>query len=135
MLQQSHLTFFHDHLTPLTADTLSTLSANNIQLHHDWVGAVGVVVGRDDAAIRTGVRSALAAAGDYHPFLRRVLFDDMPTHTALSLLRVCLVPSMSYYLRCIAPVCMEDEAQSFDQRVLATATEKLGVDDEVGVTG
>ena len=103
---KSHLTYFHDHLTPLTADTLSTLSANNIQLHHDWVGAVGVVVGRDDAAIRTGVRSVLAAAGDYHPFLRRVLFDDMPIHTALSLLRVCLVPSMNYYLRCIAPVCV-----------------------------
>ena len=129
---KSHFTYFHDHLTPLTADMLSTLSANNIQLHHDWVGAVGVVVGRDDAAIRAGMRSVLAAAGDYDPFLRRILLDDMPILTALQLLRVSLVPAMNYFLRCIAPVCIEDEAQRFDQRVLEAAASKLGVSDEMG---
>ena len=135
MLTSHTFTYFHDHLTPLTANTLDTLSSNNIQLHHNWVGAVGAVVGRDDAAIRVGMRSVLAAAGNYDSFLRRVLLDDMPIHTALSLLRVCLVPAMNYYLRCIAPVCMEEEAQSFDQRVVEAAMDKVGVDGEVGRDG
>ena len=45
---KSHFTYIHDQLTPLTAATLSSLSANNIQLHHDWLGVVGALVGRDD---------------------------------------------------------------------------------------
>ena len=132
---KSHFTYFHDNLTPLTADTLRTLSASNIQLHHEWVGAVGAVVGRDDAAIRVGMRNVLAAAGNYNSFLRRVQLDDMPMHTALSLLRVCLVPAMNYYLRCIAPVCIEDEAQSFDRRVAEAAIDKLGVEGETAGDG
>ena len=132
---KSHFTYFHDNLTPLTADTLRTLSASNIQLHHEWVGAVGAVVGRDDAAIRVGMRNVLAAAGNYDSFLRRVQLDDMPMHTALSLLRVCLVPAMNYYLRCIAPVCIEDEAQSFDRRVAEAAIDKLGVEGETAGDG
>ena len=32
---KSHFTYFHDHLTPLTATECRTLSANDIQLHHD----------------------------------------------------------------------------------------------------
>ena len=130
---KSHFTYFHDNLTPLTAATLSTLSANNIQLHHQWVGVVGAVVGRDDAAIRAGICEVLAGAGNHNAFLRRLQLDDMPLHSALMLLRVCLVPAMNYYLRCIAPACIENEAQCFDRRVLKAAMDKLGVDDnEVG---
>lgn len=32
---KSHFTYFHDHLTPLTAAVRSTLAANDIELHHD----------------------------------------------------------------------------------------------------
>jgi hypothetical protein len=130
---KSHFTYFHDSLTPLTAATLSTLSANNIQLHHKWVGVVGAVVGRDDAAIRAGVCEELAGAASHEAFLRRLQLDNMPVHSALMLLRVCLVPAMNYYLRCIAPACIENEAQCFDRRVIEAAVDKLGLDDnEVG---
>ena len=66
---KSHFTYFHDHLTPLTATVCRTLSANDIQLHHDWVGVVGAVVGRDDAAIRAGIHSTLTVAGNHDTFL------------------------------------------------------------------
>jgi hypothetical protein len=107
---------------------LSTLSANDIQLHHDWVGVVGAVVGRDDAAIRAGIHSVLSAAGGHDAFLRRLQLDEMPVQTAMLLLRQCMVPSMNYFVRCIAPVCIEDEAHRFDQRVMEAAMDKLGLD-------
>ena len=86
---KSHITYFHDHLSPLTASTLSSLSANDIELHHDWVGVVGAVVGRDDAAIRAGMRGVLSAAGNYDAFFRRVRLDDMPIQSTMLLLRIC----------------------------------------------
>ena len=124
----SHFAYFHDSLTPLTSAVLSTLSANDIQLHHDWVGVVGAVVGRDDTSIRAGVHNVLSAAGGHDAFLRRLQLDEMPIQTAMLLLRQCMVPSMSYFVRCIAPECIEDEAHWFDQRVIKAAADKLGLD-------
>ena len=126
---KSHFTYFHALLTPLTATTLTTLSANNIQLHHNWVGVVGAVVGRDDAAVRTGMRDTLAAAGNYDALFRRVQLDDMPLQTAVLLLRHCMMPCMNYYLRCTAPSCIEDEARQFDERVMEATMNKLGLDE------
>ena len=126
---KSHLTYFHDSLTPLTATVRDTLSANNIQLHHDWVAAVGAVVGRDNAAIRAGMQSTLAAAGNYDAFFRRVQLDDMPLDSAIMLLRQCLTPAMNYYLRCIAPACIEDEACRFDAQLMKVTMNKLGLDE------
>ena len=126
---KSHFTYFHDQQTPLTATTLDTLSANNIQLHHNWVSVVGAVVGRDDMAIRTGMRSVLAVAGNHDAFFRRVLLDDMPIQTAVLLLGAAMVPSMNYYLRCVAPSCIEDEARQFDERVMEATMNKLGLDE------
>jgi hypothetical protein len=125
---KSHFTYFHDQLTPLTSTVLRTLSANDIQLHHDWVGVVGAVVGRDDAAIRAGMHSVLSAAGGHDAFLRRLQLDEMPIQTAMLLLKQCMVPTMNYYVRCIAPVCIEDETHHFDQRVMEAAMDKLGLD-------
>ena len=104
-------------------------SDSNIQLHHDWVGVVGAVVGRNDAAIRAGMRSVLAVAGNYDAFLRRVLLDEMPIQSAMLLLRQCMVPAMQYYLRCIAPACIEDEAGRFDERMMEMTMNKLGLDE------
>ena len=80
--------YFHDSLTPLTSAVLSALSTNDIQLHHDWMGVVGAVVGRDDAAIRAGVHNVLSAAGGHDAFLRRLQLDEMPIQTAMLLLRI-----------------------------------------------
>ena len=101
---KSHFAYFHDHLTPLTASTLSTLSANDIQLHHQCVGVVGAVVGKDDTAIRAGMHSVLSAAGNHGAFLRRLLLDEMPMDTAVLLLRLqgaCneLLPAL--YIACV----------------------------------
>ena len=61
-----------------------TLSAHNIECHHQWVGVVGAVVGRDDAAIRDGMRSVLSGAGGHDAFLRRIRLerDAHPDHHA-----------------------------------------------------
>ena len=127
---KSHFTYFHDHLTPLPAAVRGTLSAHNIEYHHTWVGVVGAVVGRDDAAIREGMHSVLAGAGGHDAFLRRIRLDEMPIQTATLLLRQCLVPALNYHLRCIAPVCIEDEARLFDQRMMEAAMDKLGLDED-----
>ena len=127
---KSHFTYFHDHLTPLPAAVRGTLSAHNIEYHHTWVGVVGAVVGRDDAAIREGMHSVLAGAGGHDAFLRRIRLDEMPIQTATLLLRQCLVPALNYHLRCIAPVCIENEARLFDQRMMEAAMDKLGLDED-----
>ena len=36
-------------------------------------------------------------------------------------------PKHGYFLRCIAPVCIEDEASRFDQRMMDAAMDKLGL--------
>lgn len=36
---------------------------------------------------------------------------------------------MNYTLRCIAPVCIEDEARWFDERMMTASMDKLGLDD------
>ena len=125
---KSRFAYFHDHLTPLTAEVLAALSANNLQLRHDWVGVVGAVVGRDDAAIRAGMHSVLTAAGGHDAFLRRLQLDDMPIQTAMLLLRHSMVPAMNHFLRCVAPACIEEEACHFDRHVMDAAMDKLGLD-------
>ena len=128
---KSHFTYFHDHLTPLSTAVRGTLSTHNIECHHTWVGVVGAVVGRDDAAIREGMHSVLTGAGSHHDaFLRRIRLDEMPIQTAMLLLRQCLVPALNYHLRCIAPGCIDDEARQFDQRMLEAAMDKLGLTEE-----
>jgi hypothetical protein len=127
---KSHFTYFHDHLTPLSATVLGALSAHNIEYHYTWVGVVGAVVGRDDAAIRDGMHGVLTGAGSHDAFLRRIRLEEMPIQTSMLLLRQCLVPSLNYHLRCIAPVCIEDEARVFDRRMMEAAMDKLGLDED-----
>ena len=127
---KSHFAYFHDHLTPLSATVRGTLTAHNIEYHHQWVGVVGAVVGRDDTAIREGMGSVLTRAGGHDAFLRRIRLDELPIQTAMLLLRQCLVPALNYHLRCIAPVCIEDEARMFDQQMVEAAADKLGLDRE-----
>ena len=53
----------------------------------------------------------------------------MPLQTAMLLLRSCMVPALNYHLRCVAPLCIDDEARLFDQRMLTAAMDKLGLDE------
>ena len=94
---------------------------------HDWAGVVGAVVGRDDAAIRTGMQSTLATAGNYEEFFRRVQLEDVPIQTATLLMRQCMVPAINYHLRCVAPTCIEDVARRFDERMMEATMDKLGL--------
>ena len=121
---KSHFTYFHAHITPLTATILNTLSSNDIKLHHDWVGCVGVVVGRNDAATST---VCWQVAGSHDALLRRLQLHEMPIQVAMLLLRQSMVPAVSYYLRCIAPVCVAEEAHRFDKRVLDAEMDKMGL--------
>ena len=41
-----------------------------------------------------------------------------------------MVPAMGYYLRCIAPTCIDLEARQFDQRMEEAAMDKLGLGDD-----
>ena len=85
---RSHFSYFHDQLTPLPTAVLSTLSAHSMKCYRRWTGVVGAVVGRDDAAIREDMYSALAGTGSHDDFPRRVQLDEMPIQTAMLLLRI-----------------------------------------------
>ena len=71
----------------------------------------------------------LAGTDSHDAFLRLVQLDEMPIQTAMLLLRMCLVPAYNYYLRCIAPACIEDGARQFDEQIMAAAMSKLGLDE------
>ena len=104
----------------------TSLAHQNIEYHHDWVGVVGAVVGRDDDAIRRGIRHIMVDNGGHDVFFDRLQQPELSIPTAMLLLRMCMVPSMNYLLRCTAPVCIEDEAARFDQLMLNAAMDKLG---------
>ena len=122
---KSHFTYFHDRLTPLPGEVRHVLSDSNIEYHHEWAQAVGAVVGRDDDAIRRGVRSILSESGAHDAFLRRIQMSELSVQSALLLLRQSMVPAVHYLLRCIAPISIEDEARLFDDRVVNAAMDKL----------
>ena len=126
---KSHMTYFHGHLTPLTATVLDRLSTNNIQLHHDWVGVVGAVVGEDDAAIRAGIAQYTDGCGQLRYVLPPSAARRHAGTDAVLLLRACMAPAMNYYLRCIAPICLEGEARLFDKRLIETMMSKLGLEE------
>ena len=44
------------------------------------------------------------------------------------LLRQCMVPSVNYLLRCMAPTCIDDEARQFDERMLEAAMDRFGLE-------
>ena len=127
---KSHFAYFHDELTPLSEKVRTSLASQNIEYHHDWVGVVGAVVGRDDDAIRRGIRHIMVNNGGHDVFFDRLQQPELSMPTAMLLLRMCMVPSMNYLLRCTAPVCIEDEAVRFDQLMLNAAMDKLGVADK-----
>ena len=126
---KSHFVYFHDLLTPLPEEVRRVLSDSNIEYHHEWAQVVGGVVGRDDDAIRRGVASILSESGAHDAFLRRIQMSELSVQSALLLLRQSLVPAMHYLLRCIAPISIEDEARSFDDRVVTAAMDKLNLVD------
>jgi hypothetical protein len=68
------------------------------------------VVGRDDDAIRRGIRHIMFDNSGHAVFFHRLQLPELGIPTAMLLLRMCMVPSMNYLLRCTAPVCIEDEA-------------------------
>jgi hypothetical protein len=125
--EKSHFAYFHDELTPLSEKVRTSLANQNIEYHHDWVGVVGGVIGRDEGAIRRGIRHILANSGGHDVFFDRLQQPEISRTTAMVLLRMCMVPSMNYLLRCTAPVCIEDEADHFDQLMLDAAMDKLGI--------
>lgn len=50
-------------------------------MHYNWVGVVGVMLGRDDAAVRA------AATGNHDTLLRQLQLDEKPLQTTMTLLR------------------------------------------------
>src|ERR1700677_1183194 len=125
---KSHFTYFHDERTPLSKQVRTELSNCNISYHHDWVGVVGAVVGRDDEAIRRGIRTILADVGNHQTFFDRIRLPEIRTDTAMLLLRQCMVPSINYLLRCMAPTCIDEEARQFDERMLEAAMDRFGLE-------
>ena len=101
-----------------------TLAAHNIQVHEQWMEVMGAVVGKDEEAVKTGIKAVLGS--EHHAaFFRRTLCDVLPVHSAMLLLRQCAVPQLNYLLRCLAPPCIAAVAHKFDTVMLECAKDKL----------
>ena len=131
---KSHFAYFHATHAPLKKDILDTLADRNITVHEDHMEVVGAAVGRDEQAVREGVRLVRQQAGN-DAFFRRLLLDEMPVQSAMLLLRQCMVPQLNYLLRCTPPSCVQDVCAEFDAQVLTAAVDKLDLtDDEAAAT-
>ena len=75
---------------------------------------VGVIIGRDEDAIRTGIDATFGEDADRDAFFARLQIDDLSAQSAMLLLRQCAVPQMNYLLRCMPPPCIEMQAVLFD---------------------
>jgi hypothetical protein len=123
---KSHFGHFHQHTAPLHSNILSTLAQHNITVHEDWLEVVGAVVGRDEEAIRAGVKEVFNCEGN-DAFFRRLQSIDMPVQLAMLLLRLCAVPQLNYLLRCTPPSCIAELADDFDRTFIGSALDKLEV--------
>src|SRR6202012_6052664 len=87
---KSHFAYFHDELTPLSERVRTSLAHHNIEYHHDWVGVVGAVVGRDDDSIPRGIRHIMVNNTGHHVFFDRLQQPELSIPTAMLLLRMCM---------------------------------------------
>ena len=122
---KSSFAYLYDAHAPLMRSVRSTLAEHNIHVHHDWLGAVGAVIGRDEHAIREGVAATLAVDEGSTAFFRRLQLDTLSVQSAMIILRQCGVPKMNYALRCMPPSCIAQQATAFDELVITTAHTKL----------
>ena len=85
---------------------------------------LGAPVGFDQARMGAWLREQV----DSHSrFFKMLLRPDLPVQVAFLLLRQCLIPSMGYLARVVSPRVLESHAVSFDDTVMRTASEKLGL--------
>ena len=124
---KSHFAYFHQDDAPLMQSIRDRLAENNIEEHFEWMELVGGVVGKDDTAIRTGLTSLSNASAGRDAFFRRLQFDELSVQSAMLLLRQSAVPQLNYLLRCTPPVCVAEQATTFDENVLDSARTKLRV--------
>jgi hypothetical protein len=122
---KSHFAYFQDDSAPLMRHIRETLAHHNIEYHSEWVELVGAVVGKNEAAITTGLAAVLDADDGTVAFFRRLQLDELPTNDTMQLLRQCAVPKMTYLLRCTPPPCIDERADAFDHQVLNGAMDKL----------
>ena len=61
------------------------------------------------------------------PLLRTSAPADLPVPVAMLLLRLCLIPCLSYLARVVPPGTLAPHAKEFDSTVIRTASEKMGL--------
>ena len=71
---------------------------------------------------------------DSHSRFFKMLLRPDPVQVAFLLLRQCLIPSMGYLARVVSPRVLESHAVSFDDTVMRTASEKLGLPPSIDTT-
>ena len=81
-------------------------------------------VGFDQARIDAWLREKVDS---HSQFFKLLLRPDLPVQVAFLLLRQCLIPSMGYLARVVSPRALASHASSFDDTVIRTASEKLGL--------
>ena len=124
---KSRFVYFHDDSAPLMRSIRETLAHHNIECQGTWAEVMGAVVGKDENAVRIGINTMLGSDDGNEAFFRRLQFKEVAVQSAMLLLRMCAVPKMNYVSRCIAPSCITEMTEQFDEHMVQAAMGKLNI--------
>jgi len=127
--KKSQLAYFHNDTAPLHRSTLDLLAKHDISPREQFMEVMGAVVGRDEEAVKEGMREVLGPS-HHSTFFSRLLSNVLPIQHAMLILRQCAVPQLNYVMRCVPPPCIADEAAQFDEMTIRTALDKLTITEQ-----
>ena len=112
------------HNVRIPDDVSEGTSARSLRIFKGFMVTLGAPVGED----RTGINEWLQERVETHSrFFKLLLRPDMPVQVAFLLLRLCMIPCMGYLARVVSPRILDSHATAFDNTVMRTASEKLGL--------
>ena len=103
---------------------LGAAATRSIPISQGCMVTLGAPVGFDQVGMNAWMREKVDS---HSQFFKLLLRPDLPVQVAFLLLRQCLIPSMGYLARVVSPRVLASHASSFDDTVIRTATEKLGL--------
>jgi len=112
------------HSTQFPPDLRAAAEARSIQIFQGHMVTLGAPVGTDQSGINAWLHEQIES---HSRFFERLLRPDLPVQVAMLLLRLCMLPRLSYLARVVPPGTLAPHAKEFDNTVIRTASEKLGL--------
>ena len=98
------------------------LQQRSVPIVHDATMLLGAPIGWDANKMKQLLAESYK---DMLPVFDQLLHPALRTQEAMSILRICTVPTLGYLLRVIQPDLLRDVAANFDRKVLETAQKRM----------